>query len=586
MPVDAIYKPNYQNSWALIIGINKYTKASPLEYACNDANAVTDVLKGNFNFSESNITLLTDEAATRDAIVSAFLELATEKVNPDDRILFFFAGHGHTVTGKRGEIGFLVPVNGTPDDLTTLIRWDQLTRDAELIPAKHLLFIMDACYGGLAVTRYVSPGNMRFLKDMLQRYSRQVLTAGKADEVVADAGGPRPGHSVFTGHLLNALEGEASSQEGILTANGVMAYVYDRVATDYQSQQTPHYGFVDGDGDFIFDTSVLEELPEETSKDEDILVEVPPTLHIQQTNQTTKSMADLIKEYLSDSKYRIKLDDLVVNEVRRVLYNTGNDSFPVQTADVTAKEFVERLKKYENTLVDLQTIVTLISKWGGEHDRGIIERIFARFGDADTGGGGHVVWLSLRWYPVQLLMYSGGIAALEARNYDNLVTVLTTKVGTRHSGDHTQEVIVPVVHEILKVQRTNIFKTLPGHERHYVPRSEYVFKVLQPVLEDLLFLGNSYEILFDKFEVFFALVYADLTFKDHRIRIWGPPGRFGWKYSSREDESNPFTDIVIEATRMKNDWPPLKSGLFRSSYERFKEIAEGYEESLKGLGWS
>lgn len=586
MPIEAIYKPNYQNSWALIIGINKYTKAPPLGYACNDATAVADVLKGNFNFCESNITLLADEAATRDAIVSAFLEFTTKKVNPDDRILFFFAGHGHTATGKRGEIGFLVPVDGTPDDLATLIRWDQLTRDAELIPAKHLLFIMDACYGGLAVTRYVPPGSMRFLKDMLQRYSRQVLTAGKADEVVADAGGPRPGHSVFTGHLLNALEEGTSNREGITTANGVMAYVYDRVATDYQSQQTPHYGSIDGDGDFIFDASALEEISEETGKGKDILTEVPPMSHVQQKNQIAKSPADSIKEYLSDLKYKIELDDLVVDEVRRVLYNTGNDSFPVHTTDVTAEKFAERLKKYENTLVDLQTIVTLTSKWGGEHHRGTIERIFSHLGNVvDIGGGGHVVWLGLRWYPVQLLMYSGGIAALEARNYDNLATVLTTKVGATHSGNHTEEVIVPAVRGILKVKRAHMFKTLPGHERHYVPGSEYVFKVLQPVLEDLLFLGNSYEILFDKFEVFFALAYADSIFEKRR-RIWGPPGRFGWKYGSRGRESDPFTAIVIEADRMKNDWPPLKSGLFRSSYERFKEIAGGYEKLLKELDWS
>jgi hypothetical protein len=45
---------------------------------------------------------------------------------------------------------------------------------------------------------------MRFLRDMLQRFSRQVLTAGKADETVADENGPRPGHSIFTSHLLEA----------------------------------------------------------------------------------------------------------------------------------------------------------------------------------------------------------------------------------------------------------------------------------------------------------------------------------------------------------------------------------------------
>src|SRR5438067_13740703 len=101
---------------------------------------------------------------------------------------------------------------------------------------------MDACYGGLAIMRALKPGSMRFLKDMLMRHSRQVLTAGKADEVVADRGGPLPNHSVFTGHLLEALSGKAADAEGLLTANGVMTYVYHLVGRDAGSQQTPHFG--------------------------------------------------------------------------------------------------------------------------------------------------------------------------------------------------------------------------------------------------------------------------------------------------------------------------------------------------------
>jgi uncharacterized caspase-like protein len=71
-----------------------------------------------------------------------------------------------------------------------------------------MLFLMDACYGGLAITRTtIPPGSMRFLKDMLQRFSRQVLTAGKANEVVSDSGGTRPGHSIFTSYLLDGMDG-------------------------------------------------------------------------------------------------------------------------------------------------------------------------------------------------------------------------------------------------------------------------------------------------------------------------------------------------------------------------------------------
>ena len=132
--------------------------------------------------------------------------------------------------------------------------------------------------------RALKPGSMRFLKDMLVRRSRQVLTAGKADEVVADRGGPLPNHSVFTGHLLEALDGKAADPTGILTANGVVAYVYKNVASDPGSQQTPHFGYLAGDGDLIFSDALLTELTDKKKNqdplipEEDVLAAVPGIL--------------------------------------------------------------------------------------------------------------------------------------------------------------------------------------------------------------------------------------------------------------------------------------------------------------------
>ena len=39
-----IYSNHYENSWALLIGINSYENAPPLGYAANDAEAVRDSL--------------------------------------------------------------------------------------------------------------------------------------------------------------------------------------------------------------------------------------------------------------------------------------------------------------------------------------------------------------------------------------------------------------------------------------------------------------------------------------------------------------------------------------------------------------
>ena len=48
-----------------------------------------------------------------------------------------------------------------------------------------------------------------------------------------------------------------------------------------------------------------------------------------------------------------------------------------------------------------------------------------------------------------------------------------------------------------------------------------------------MFLGNDYERYFDRLEIFLALVYVDLKYKPEE-RVWGPLGRFAWKYRNRD----------------------------------------------------
>lgn len=215
-----LLKTHYAESRALVIGVDKYERLSPLGFAVNDAVGVREALVNKLGFPSKNVISLLDQDATRENIRRAFLSFASDAVTLDDRILVFFAGHGTTRTGARGETGYLVPVDADLGDLSTLIRWDEFTSNSDLIRAKHILFVMDACYGGLALTRSLQAGSARFLKDTMLRYSRQVLTAGKANETVADSGDPLPGHSVFTGHFLEGLHGSAATPEGIITGSG------------------------------------------------------------------------------------------------------------------------------------------------------------------------------------------------------------------------------------------------------------------------------------------------------------------------------------------------------------------------------
>ena len=231
-------------------------------------------------------------------------------------------------------------------------------------------------------------------------------------------------------------------------------------------------------------------------------------------------------------------------------------------------------------VAEMQAIVALIGKWGKPDQLHLIERVFSRIADNIEVSAGLTGLIGLRWYPVNLLIFSAGIAALQANNYHNLHAILTSTITHGVNRNKSNPVVVATVDGMLEAERANVFKIIPGYERNYAPRSEYLFKVLQPVLEDLLFLGGSYEHLFDQMEVFYALVYADMS-ETERSGIWGPPGRFAWKFSGSRGRDNPFSLLRAQADELKDRWPPLQAGLFGGSYERFKKIADGYEELMK-----
>ena len=87
----------YNDSWALIIGINKYQNVDPLTYAVDDAVAVKEMLVDKYGFKEGNIKLITDEEATKDNILKGFSDILTQ-AKEKDRVIVFYAGHGECIT--------------------------------------------------------------------------------------------------------------------------------------------------------------------------------------------------------------------------------------------------------------------------------------------------------------------------------------------------------------------------------------------------------------------------------------------------------------------------------------------------------
>lgn len=229
-----------------------------------DVEALRELLIEHHQFPEDRVVVLTDEAATRARILDQMARLTDSlKVDPNDRVIVFFSGHGQTVRMPRGgEMGFVLPHDAAVDlkdrenpapYYGTAVGMDELWRLSDLIPAKHVLFLVDACYSGLAIRRRkgLGPEMPFYLTVAVNSPVRQVITAGKKGEVSIESS--KWGHGAFTFKLL-----EGSGRDAGADANddrviaGLELAAFLRAEVPRIADQNPKFGYFEGEGEFLF----------------------------------------------------------------------------------------------------------------------------------------------------------------------------------------------------------------------------------------------------------------------------------------------------------------------------------------------
>jgi len=288
------------------------------------------------------------------------------------------------------------------------------------------------------------------------------------------------------------------------------------------------------------------------------------------------------KILLSEEKHRIALHDLVVAETKKTAALLTAGHFPIQGAAGSNEEFISRVGRYETAVADLMKLQSVLGYWAGAMNEAALTLAPRRLADEVRPESGLVIWNSLRWYPIFLLLYATGVAATAARRYDNLRLILHAPV----IDPERSRARLPLVRSVVRglQDAAGYFKQLPGLENHRVPLNDHVFALLLTLLDDLLLLGTDYETAFDDFEILMALQHADLYSTEPSGRAWGPLGRFAWKFHSA-DMTSPFHRLLAESQRDGPAWPPIRAGMFQGSIERFREIATSFGKTITTLGW-
>ena len=264
----------YDDSWALIIGINDYENVPDLHYAVEDALAIKNMLINEFNFSRNNVRVLIDKEATQSNINKEMSKLL-KSAGVNDRVVFYFAGHGETEELGLEEVatGFLMPSDADVENLYfSAIPMEDLRSISKFSKAKHMLFLVDACYSGLAAvnTRGLSTNSPNYIDKITQENARQIITAGQKDEKVLEK--DEWEHSAFTKNLISGLKDKKANSNGddFITGSELGFYLQEKVSLDTENSQTPQVKrLTTHEGEMIF-LSKSEKTKQKTDYDLDL----------------------------------------------------------------------------------------------------------------------------------------------------------------------------------------------------------------------------------------------------------------------------------------------------------------------------
>ncbi|MEI7851175.1 MAG: caspase family protein [Kiritimatiellales bacterium] len=232
------------DKWALLIGVDKCEAVGELKVCSADAIALKSVLE-QIGYPDNHITVLVDNnqsninALPTIGNVERAIKRLAQVAEADDKILFFFSGHGVTYNGTS----FLVPTDG---DLTKGVSLTWVKDQFAACKAKEKVMILDACHSGAA------KGVSGITPDLKTAANLVMLLSCEKEQVSWPDKQGR--HSVFTSAILEGLSGKAANADRKVThktlADYVRKSVKDWTYENQKNEQTPVM-VADASGDIV-----------------------------------------------------------------------------------------------------------------------------------------------------------------------------------------------------------------------------------------------------------------------------------------------------------------------------------------------
>lgn len=232
-----------EDKWALIVGISKFSDPKiDLKFPAKDARDLANYLVNEGQFAADHVKLLTDENATKEAVLAEIGDKWLPRVaHPNDMVLIFISTHGSPSQLDLEGVNYLIMHNTVPTSLyaTGLPLQDLASAIKQRVHCKRIVVIIDACHSGAAessqkgITRVTNVDGASFA----QGTGQLVICSSKPSQVSWES--KRYQNGVFTHQLIEALRAGAGKQSLKKAFDEVKEKVTSEVLDDRKELQEP-----------------------------------------------------------------------------------------------------------------------------------------------------------------------------------------------------------------------------------------------------------------------------------------------------------------------------------------------------------
>ncbi|MER8512129.1 caspase family protein [Mesorhizobium sp. M1060] len=233
----------FSRDLAFIVGIDRYTNGVPeLRTPVADATSLAGVLRDKHGFKTK--VVVNDKATI--VRLRRSLKALSRYVGPDDRVLFYFAGHGIAVENDGGPVGYILPQDADSNSTDRYLPMVELDKALSNLQCRHILVVLDCCFAG--AFRWSNSRNLALRPENLHQERYSWYVQGSAWQAIASAAhdqkaldvaagwdlgdrGRAGDHSPFAKALMDGLEGAAdlpranSTGDGVITATELFLFV-------------------------------------------------------------------------------------------------------------------------------------------------------------------------------------------------------------------------------------------------------------------------------------------------------------------------------------------------------------------------